>query len=190
MKNENVDHNQFFHIPWAENLVVSMTEHHVDIFIEPFPIVSYKITLDVLSAGIPIFVHKDFIRMGITDFIYPEYLFWTNEVDFMEKLVKLDKKILQKHSILSRNYFLNNHSLDVLVKYFLNEKMFKSPETVSCWDANLIDVSNISDFWPKTKQGFKSFRKDKMKKLLANIDLFIRKKRRVKLKELAEKLWR
>jgi hypothetical protein len=214
MSSLGISNDRFVHIPWADNMVASMYENNVDIFIEPFPVVSYKISLDVLSAGIPIFIHKDYVRMGITDFIYKEGLFWTDKDSFIKKLSNLDEKTLKKHSELSRDYYLKNHSLDVLSEYFTNEKMFKVPEHIDCWDCHLIDISNVSDLWPDLKRPSKFFGKKKQgngiaKKLrffkrmklfvvffalmlaqIPVIDLCLRKKQRNKLRKIAEDSWR
>lgn len=138
--------DQFVNIEWAENLGQSMYDEHVDVFIEPFPTVSYKITLDVLSAGIPVFVHKSDVRMGITDFIYQECLAWKTPEDFVTVLTSLTQKDLGHHSKLSRDYYVKNHRPATLVKSFITESNFSQPRTVKILDNLLVDTSNIDAF--------------------------------------------
>ena len=140
----NVPDENFVNIAWAENLAESMHQEHVDVFIEPFPTVSYKITLDVLSAGIPVIAHKSYLRMGITDFLYQNHMEWNRAEDFIETLANISKQDLQKHSELSRQYYEQNHSPKVLTTYFTNETEFEKPRHIPFWDNKLIDIDLVS----------------------------------------------
>lgn len=145
LKELDLPEDSFINIPWADNLSQSMYDNNVDIFIEPFPVVSYKITLDVLSAGIPVIAHKGHTRMGITDFIYPEHLEWKTEEDLLKTLSDINKRDLKKHSNLSRSYYEQNHSFKILYKYFKAEKKFALPKVCEkFYDNHLIDVSQIA----------------------------------------------
>ena len=135
----------FINIPWAENLSESMYNECVDVFIEPFPTVSYKITLDVLSAGIPVITHKSYMRMGITDFIYPNHMEWSNVDEFIDILSNVTSSQLSEYSKLSREYYEQNHMPSVLSKYFTTETSFKTPEKIPFYDSKLIDISQISN---------------------------------------------
>lgn len=169
MKEKGIDQNSFENIPWADNLIQSMYENLVDVFIEPFPVVSYKITLEVLSAGIPIIIHDSSVRMGITDFIYPNPLKWRNKDDFLSVLTSVSKQDLLKHSGFSRCYYVENHSPEKLKKFFVSEQNFRMPKQILFWDKCLIDIDAISGLFlkvlpmsenqlennfPKKKRGF------------------------------------
>jgi len=144
LKEYGVDEQNFVNIPWAEDLPKSMYENHIDVFIEPFPTVSYKITLDVLSAGIPVISHKSYLRMGITDFIYPNHLEWSNVNEFIDILSNITKQDLQKHSELSRKYYEENHHPDVLFKCFITETGLDTPREIPFYDNRLIDIDLVS----------------------------------------------
>ena len=105
--------------------------------------------MDVLSAGIPIIIHDSSVRMGITDFIYPNSLKWWNKDDFLNVLTTVSKKDLSKHSELSRRYYVENHSPKKLKKAFVSEQNFKMPEPMLFWDKCLIDVDAISGLFLK-----------------------------------------
>lgn len=143
LSEKNIPQDSFIHIPWAENITQSMIENDVDIFIEPFPIVSYKLTLEMHSAGIPTIVKKGNTRLSTTDFIYENSLTWNSENDFVHTLVNLDKSTLEQHSKLARDYYLANHSPDKLLEYFVNEKSFPITKSIRIYDSKLIDIKNV-----------------------------------------------
>ena len=140
---KNIDKNKFIHIPWADNIAQSIIENDIDIFIEPFPVVSYKLTLDILSAGIPVFIHNAKTRMSITDFIYKNSLKWNNKEDFIEILSTIDAETLLLHSKFSREYYTNNHTISKNMQYFIQEQGFDTPATVSFFDNHIVDLNNI-----------------------------------------------
>lgn len=141
IKNMGLSEEQFVHIAWADNLPQSMYDNQVDLFLEPFPIVSYKITLDVLSAGIPILIKKSYRRMNMVDFIYENPLSWENKEDFLSCIKNMTKKELEKHSILSRKYYEDNHLPSVLQASFVQEKSFAKPERIRCLDNRVVEIS-------------------------------------------------
>lgn len=140
-----IERDRFVIIPWTDNLPQSMCDNEVDIFIEPFPVVSYKITLDVLSAGIPVVSRKGNTRISLTDFVYDKALFWKDKDDFLDVLTHIDADDLAKQSIAARNYYVKNHSLEVLQPYFCEEKQYKMPSLCDFYDKSVIDVSNVVD---------------------------------------------
>lgn len=143
LEEKELEPHQFIHIPWADNIALSMLINNVDIFIEPFPVVSYKLTLEMLSAGIPVFCRKANLRLSITDFIYENNLSWSNNDDFIINLKGLNKELLEKHSKRSREYYLENHLPSKIFSFFEKEENYKQPEAIKFWDNKLIDVANI-----------------------------------------------
>ncbi len=142
-----VDNKKFLHIPWANNLPESLLNECVDVFIEPFPTISYKITLEALSAGVPVITHKSNLRMEITDFIYSGYLEWYTIEDFIKTLSELTKTDLEIHSRLSRKYYEENHLPSVLQKVFTTEKTLKIQSHISFWDNKLVDMYQIDNLF-------------------------------------------
>lgn len=138
-----LDH--FINFSWVDSLPKSLYEEKVDIFIEPFPTVSYKITLEVLSAGIPILTKKSHFRVGITDFIYDEPLIFKDQNDFIEILTSLDKNVLKEHSKKSRRYFELNHTYDIIKPYFFSESNFSIPPKINFIDEQIINIDNVVD---------------------------------------------
>lgn len=142
LKERGLKEDAFRHIEWADNLSLAVLENHIDIFIEPFPIVSYKLTLSMLSCGIPVFAFRGIKRMETIDFIYPGNLLWKTREEFVEKLAALDEYTLKHHSECSINYFLSTHSIDVIKPYFIDEKEYCRPKYVYVTDNYLPDISD------------------------------------------------
>lgn len=133
----------FIHIPWAENLPKALLQNHVDIFIEPFPVVSYKISMDVLSAGIPIIAKKSLRRMETTDFLPSDSLFWGSVEEFVSLLDGLKKEELEILSQQAKHYFEENHSKQVVEKYIRNNKSMMPKETFHSifLDDRMLDIA-------------------------------------------------
>ncbi len=134
MREHSMSEDSFIHIPWTENPQITALENHVDIFIEPYPTVSYKLTLDMLSYSIPIFIHDSLLRMSMVDFIYPERLSWRTEYEFYNTLISLKAEDLAKHSRLSVTYFNEMHSIQKVHDAFIVEKSFPFPRKFNAAD--------------------------------------------------------
>ncbi len=132
--------SQFINIEWASNLTQSLIENNVDLFIEPFPIISAKITLQILSVGIPLIIKKSNLRLGLVDFIYDKPLLWNNTEDFIHTIATLDKTKLTQHSQLSTDYFNSQHELNLTKQSFFNETSYLIPRDFACYDARLIYI--------------------------------------------------
>lgn len=134
IREHSMSEDSFIHIPWTESPPITALENHVDIFIEPFPTVSYKLTLGMLSYGIPIFIQESFLRMSMVDFIYPERLSWRTEDEFYNTLASLKAEDLAEHSRLSETYFKETHSIQKVQDAFVEEKSFPFPKHVYAVD--------------------------------------------------------
>lgn len=130
----------FVNIEWSNNIPRDLLNYHVDIFIEPFPVVSYKLTLEVLSVGIPVFAYDSVKRMSITDFIPSNSLRWRNQGEFIEKLSGLTYKDLAAMSEDARSYFYRNHYSETVLPYLLNNKSFMEPNPVAFADDEIHDI--------------------------------------------------
>ncbi len=142
LQEKNIPLENFIHIPWADNIAQSMIENNVDIFIEPFPIVSYKLTLEIHAAGIPTIIFKGNTRLTITDFIYDNPLTWQDSEEFIKRLSNIDAETLKEHSTLAREYYLKNHSIESLSSYFKEEKSIENIKKIAFYDSNIIDIRN------------------------------------------------
>lgn len=141
MKLEGIEQNHFIHIPWAEDLPLTLLNNHVDIFIEPFPVVSYKMTLEVLSVGIPVIAHKGLMRMNITDFLPKGAMFWDNQKDLLATLSNLTKEFLLKQSSNTLKYFNEYHNIKKVRKLLQENISFPEPKKLYYPDDTLIDIT-------------------------------------------------
>lgn len=137
--------SQFVNIPWAEDLPASLIENHVDIFIEPFPIVSAKISIAVQSVGIPILKYAGTTRLTIADFTYEEALTWTFRKDFIKTLKNISKYELEKQSEFSFNDFKYNHSFESIAENIRKNQCIPVTNFPDFIDDYILDhpVSNI-----------------------------------------------
>lgn len=136
-----VDKNCFVHIPWAENIPLELLKRNVDVFIEPFPVVSYKLTLQVLSIGVPVIAHVGLMRMEITDFIPKESFFWRTKDEFIRLLLQADKKTLLEKSKQSISYFNEYHSYNKVKKLLYENKSMDITEPIIYPDDTLNDIT-------------------------------------------------
>lgn len=137
-----VDQSCFVHIPWAENVPLELLQRNVDIFIEPFPVVSYKLTLQVLSIGVPVIAHVGLMRMEITDFIPKESFFWRTKDEFIKLLTQVDKETLLEKSKQSIQYFNTYHSYNNVKKLFYENKSMDILEPITYPDDTLNDITD------------------------------------------------
>ncbi len=135
-----VEQERFVHIPWVDHLARFFLEKHVDVFVEPFPTVSYKMTLDLLAAGIPVIAFDAVKRMEMADFLYPQAFKWRSKEQFIDLLSRVTPEELRKHSQWARDYFERHHSLALIAPCILGDTSLMIPEKVHLTDLNIIDV--------------------------------------------------
>jgi len=119
--------DSFTYIEWSDDPLKLLMESNVDVFIEPFPTVSYKITLDALMAGIPVISYDGHTRMSTVDFIYQGNLLWNSEEEFINTLSNITSEELVKHSRLSKDYFEDNHSVDTVKSFYVKNEGLCTP---------------------------------------------------------------
>lgn len=144
--------SQFVNIPWAEDLPTSLIENHVDIFIEPFPVVSAKISLAVQSAGIPILKYAGTTRMTLADFIYDGALTWTCREDFIQIVQTISRTKLKEQSNRSFNDFKLNHDIDIISKNIIENKGLSIDNFPYFADDHILDCSISTIFVENTSQ--------------------------------------
>lgn len=141
MEINNVPDASFIHIPWTDNPTKLMFDYNVDLFIEPFPIISYKITLDMMMHGIPIISFKGNTRISINDIIYDDSLQWSSREDFIQKCTSLDTSTLLYHSKKSVEYYKENYSIDAIKKCYVENKSYPLPKrSISFIDDNIHEM--------------------------------------------------
>lgn len=128
------------HIPWVDHLARFFLENHIDVFIEPFPTVSYKMTLDLLAAGIPVIAFDAVKRMEMADFLYPGALKWRSKEQFIDILSHITSEELREHSRRAQDYYQSHHALELIAPCILNDTSLLIPEKVHITDLNIIDI--------------------------------------------------
>lgn len=141
LSQNNVSKEHFINIEWADDLSDEMLSKEIDVFIEPFPTISYKISLEVMSVGIPIIGYYGFYRMKNLDFLYDDYLKWTMSSQFLDILSNITSNDLIEHSKKAVEYYCANHDISIIKPYFVNELEFHYPHTLSAPDGVLNDVN-------------------------------------------------
>lgn len=113
----NVDPNRFVYIEWSSDIPADLLRYHVDLFLEPFPTVSYKLTLNVLLAGVPVAAWQSIKRMSVTDFIPADSILWRSGDELIDKLGALTAAQLESMSKNAIDYYKTHHSRSFLLPY-------------------------------------------------------------------------
>ena len=82
LRSHGIPERNFIVVEWADSIPDFLLEKHIDLFIEPFPVVSYKMTLEALAAGVPVIAYRGLKRLSTTDFIPQEMPFWNTPDPF------------------------------------------------------------------------------------------------------------
>lgn len=138
----NIQLEKFIHISWAENIPLELLKNHVDVFIEPFPVVSYKLTLEVLSVGIPIIAWNGFTRMEITDFVPEGTMFWRDKAEFLSLLTGLERETLKDKSMQCLKCFEMSHSMKAISGFLHANRTFPIAEKRSYPDDTLNEITD------------------------------------------------
>ena len=149
VKENKMREDSFIYISWAEDPLKLIVDNKVDVFIEPFPTVSYKITLDMLMGGIPIIAYDGNTRMSTMDFVYPGNLKWKTPADFIQKIESLDSDALSDHSKKSIEYFSNNHKNRAVKDFFRDEICFAPILDVNIVDGKIHDIIEYKALFPE-----------------------------------------
>ena len=122
-----INPSQFIHIEWSENIPNDLIEYGVDLFIEPFPTVSYKLTLDVLSCGIPVIAYRGYKRMSVTDFIPSSFPTWRTIDEFIRIVGALDESELMTLSREGIDYYTRMHAYEPVSDAIRRLKSYPEP---------------------------------------------------------------
>lgn len=142
-----VPRERFVHVEWAERLTRCLLENHIDLFIEPFPTVSYKMTLNVLAAGVPIAAWKSIKRMSVTDFVPEDTIFWRDSRELVELLEGLSPEILAGMSANARAYFEEWHDFDIVAQFVRrNKSMAIESRSIPVFADD--DIHEMADYLP------------------------------------------
>ncbi len=133
--------SRFRHIEWSSDIPSDLLEYGVDLFIEPFPTVSYKLTLNVLSAGIPVAAWQSLKRMSVTDFIPADSLMWRTIEELVQKVRGLDASRLKQMSQHAIEYFDSTHRFDVVKPFVVENRSMAIGEPRYYVDDEVHDIS-------------------------------------------------
>lgn len=147
-----VPHSRFVHVPRVANMPRDLLERHVDIFIGPFPVVSYKMTCAVMSVGIPVICWDGIQRASIADFVPPEMPKWRTFADFITIMCSLDKEHLAFLSVLSKTYFEEHFSTEVVMPVLIDKRSFPVQLKSPCSDDVIQDISSCLRMFGETFQ--------------------------------------
>lgn len=134
IKDNGLGEDAFVHIEWAEDPIALITDSKVDLFIEPFPIVSYKITLDALMCGIPIIAFDGDTRMSTVDFMYEGSLHWRTRENLLRIIGGLTPEVLLEHSRRSKEYFAHTHKKSVVESFYKENRGI--PAVLDCFSTD------------------------------------------------------
>ncbi|MCF0146122.1 MAG: glycosyltransferase, partial [Eubacterium sp.] len=143
MEEEGVPEDSFVCIEWAEDLGAAFLENHVDVFIEPFPTLSYKITLEAMAVGLPVAALNGYRKIDYLDFAYADHICFNNKEEFVERLSNLTKEDLSRQSRLAVDYYKNTHHIDAVRDCYRNDRAFGVPPEV--WFTDNV-ISDVTDF--------------------------------------------
>jgi hypothetical protein len=139
LRQEKVSLDKFVHVQWLESLAQGLLELGVDIFIQPEGTLSYKITVEVMMAGIPIAHKKSSCRMRCCDFLYKDALCYANAEELAQSLSEFDTSTLLKHSLNSKEQFSRYHNIDCLRNYYTRSESICTPSDFPVVDGILHD---------------------------------------------------
>lgn len=140
LRDRGVPREQFVHIEWSPSIAADMIRNGIDLFIEPFPTVSYKLTLEVLSAGIPVIAWQALKRMSITDFIPSDMPLWKSADELIEKVCSLTKADLAKLSQSAILHYDRYHEFDTVCTYIRENKGMTPPVPPSFADNTINEM--------------------------------------------------
>lgn len=141
---EGISRDKFVVIPWTDKLPQDLLLRNIDVFIEPFPIISYRLTLSVMSVGVPIMAFDGIKRLSIADFIPKGSLKWRNTAEFVARLTTLNKSKLLELSREVVSYLKQNHCADKILTSLRDCEEFCTPEYINCVDSGFRDITEYS----------------------------------------------
>lgn len=144
---KGISKDRFINIIWSDNIPLDLLKKHVDVFLEPFPVVSYKLTLLVESVGIPVISKKGQTRINTVDFVPADSLFWKDQEDFLNILSNLDESKLKEYSFKNKKYFLENHSTEVVKNLLVQNIGIEIIEDIDYVDNLPIDIMQVSNIF-------------------------------------------
>lgn len=139
--------DRFVHIEWAQDMPGDLLNNHVDLFIEPFPTVSYKMTLNVLSVGVPVAAWRSLKRMSTTDFIPPDSIWWHNEQSLIDEIAHLTKSELEVKSKSALAYFKKNHAKQAVAPFIRENRTMPIEVSDIPYYAD-DEIHDIADYLP------------------------------------------
>ncbi len=143
LKEKEVPLDKFIQIDWVDNLSRFFIEKNIDVFLQPFPTVTYKTTLEILSCGVPVISFAGRTRLENTDFIYDGAIKWRTKEEFLSILLSITAEDLKKHSQFSIEYFERTHNFRKISTALRQNKSLEPPKEIPVFiDNKLNDIRN------------------------------------------------
>lgn len=130
---EGIDSSRFIHIPWVQSLLSSLIEHHIDLYINSFPLGGGRASIEAMGSGTPLLIHQSNVSRfnGFIDSAYPEALVWRNPAEFYDQICSLTPQILTEQSGYARQYYESYHLPSLMASELNNiisgKKSFEPP---------------------------------------------------------------
>lgn len=116
-------------LPSVKSLWETLVDHHVDVYIDSFPLCGCKATVEAMGAGIPIIVHHNYSHKLLSNvgFVPPNTPCWKHPSELLAFLNSASRQQLQILSETNRKYFSETHSERLLCEK-LNHIITKEDE--------------------------------------------------------------
>ncbi len=166
----NIDSNRLTIVPWVENLWEALLHHHVDFYIDSFPLCGCRALVEAMGAGVPVAVHQNYRHrlFRMQDLLTKAFLLWSKPEELEYRLQSIDREWLVSQSQEARTHYLNNHTPNNLknnLEDVLNLETLKNVE--HCNHYILDPLRAFFDGFVGQSQLRQSSKKDKMLQLLS-----------------------
>lgn len=138
--------NKFVYIPYAPSIIEILSKYNVGLYISSFPYAGALTIVEVMSAGVPIAVHKHAITplLGSRDLAHPFAFEWSRPeqlYDFCASFSSAGALEAGKDATLHHNKYHNPNQ----IKRFFENAGSQCSETNDCEPGNAIDGCAIAE---------------------------------------------
>jgi len=141
MKAFNISQDCFVHIPWVDSVWQAMLDHHIDLYINSFPRVGLKATIEVLGSGTPIIFHENYTSelLGGHFIGYPEAFVWRTPEQLLQHLAYLKADQLRKESKYAREHYEKSFKMELL-----SEELTKAKKDMKGFYPQPLSTSSVN----------------------------------------------
>ena len=111
---------RFVYVEHVPHLASTLCELAPSVYIDSYPIGGGRAIVEAMAAGLPICASSHDPNLDGSSFCYPEHLSWSHPTQVGTILARLDPLTLERHAILSRAYFKQNHSRRAFKRHLKN----------------------------------------------------------------------